>query len=337
MNSAKKVLVLGATGAMGRYLVPRLAEMGYEVDAVSLDDAESDNPRVRPIRADAGDFAFLRPLLERGYDGIVDFMIYPTARLCRYLPFFLEHTGHYIYLSSYRVYDDREQPVRETSPRLIDASPDVLLRNSDDYSIYKARGENILRALPRGNWTIIRPAITYSYMRYQLVTLEAADTVGRAFAGKKVVLPEQARNVQATMSWAGDVARMIARLLFNEQAVKETFTLSTAEHRTWGEIAGYYREICGLQAVWIDKEEYLRMLNPDPCEYGPRRQLEYDRLFTRIMDNSKVLAAAGMKQSELTPLRAGLEREIARCPRDIPWPVNERMDAFLEAVERRRG
>ena len=33
----KKVLVLGATGAMGKYLVPRLADMGYRIDAVALD------------------------------------------------------------------------------------------------------------------------------------------------------------------------------------------------------------------------------------------------------------------------------------------------------------
>ena len=33
----KKVLVLGATGAMGMYLVPELVSMGYQVDAVSLD------------------------------------------------------------------------------------------------------------------------------------------------------------------------------------------------------------------------------------------------------------------------------------------------------------
>ena len=64
------------------------------------------------------------------------------------------------------------------------------LLNSDDYCIYKARGENLLFAMKRKNWTIVRPATTYSYLRYQLVTLEAADSVGRAFAGKPVVVPE---------------------------------------------------------------------------------------------------------------------------------------------------
>lgn len=32
----KKVLVSGATGAMGQYLVPRLAELGYEITGLKI-------------------------------------------------------------------------------------------------------------------------------------------------------------------------------------------------------------------------------------------------------------------------------------------------------------
>ena len=38
-------------------------------------------------------------------------------------------------------------------------------------------------------------------------------------------------------------------------------------------------------------------------------QLRYDRMFDRIMDNSKVLKTTGMKQSDLTTLYDGLSRE----------------------------
>ncbi len=331
-SSAKKILVLGATGAMGKYLVPRLAETGYQVDGVSFDDVTGDHPGIRYIKADGKDPEVLENLLANHYDAIVDFLIYHTWELPRAFTQIPGRTAHYIYLSSYRIYDNKEQPIRETSPRLLDSSDRVLLRNSDDYSIYKARGEDILRSLPRRNWTVIRPAITYSLLRYQLVTLEAADTVGRAFAGKAAVVPEQARNVAATMSWAGDVAQMIAGLLFNEKALGETFTVSTSEHHTWGEIADYYKDICGLKSVWVDQEDYIRILQPNPYDYGARWQLEYDRLFSRIIDNSKILAATGMKQENLMPLYDGLKREIARCPRDRAWNVNARMDAYLESL-----
>ena len=305
--------------------------MGYLVDAVSLDEKKSGLPKVNFIRADLSNLTVLKEMLTQNYDGIVDFMIYRSERLPYVLPLFLSSTDHYIYLSSYRIYADLEHPVREESPRLIDASEDVLLRNSDDYCIFKARGENIVRSIsPRKNWTIIRPAITYSFMRYQLVTLEAHDTVGRAFTHRKVVLPEQAKNVDATMSWAGDAAQMISLLLFNEKARGETFSITTSEHHTWGEIAEYYRQICGLEAVWVDKEEYLKILCSDPYVHGPRWQLEYDRLFRRIMDNSKVLAATGLSQNDLKPLYDGLELEISRCPKDFPWNPSPAMDSFLE-------
>ena len=327
----KRILVLGATGAMGQYLVPYLAEAGHSVDAVAFDRFPSDHPNIRPIAGDViQDGTLRKQLLANSYDAIVDFLIYGTHLLPQRLPEITANTGHYIYLSSYRIYADEEHPIRETSPRLIDATRNELLRNSEDYCIYKARGENILRSFARKNWTIIRPAITYSRMRYQLVTLEAPLTVGQARAGRKAVLPIQAKNVQGTMSWAGDVARMIERLIFNSRAFGETFTVSTAEHHSWGEIADYYKEICGLEAVWVDKEDYIRILNPNPFDPSTRWQLEYDRLFHRIIDNSKILDVTGLKQSELKPLREGLEYEISRCPADVDWPQNDRMNAYLD-------
>lgn len=326
---SRKVLVLGATGAMGKYLIPYLAEDGYEIDAVSLDEQRYTFPNVKGIQGNVKEKMFLEELLANQYDAIVDFMIYSTKDIAYFLPRMLNRTGHYIYLSSYRIYDNKEHPVRETSSRLLDTADSIIVRNSDDYAIHKARGENIVRTFPKNKWTIIRPAITYSLMRYQLVTLEAPNTVGRAFAGKKVVLPEQARNVYATMSWAGDVTRMIEQLLFNEKALGETFSVCTSEHHTWGEIADYYKDICNLDVVWIDKEDYLRILCDDPYATAARWQLEYDRLFDRIMDNSKVLAATGMKQEDLMPLYDGLKKEIARCPKDYPWQVNTAMDEYL--------
>ena len=185
--------------------------------------------------------------------------------------------------------------------------------------------------MPRKNWTSVRPATTYSYLRYQLVTLEAADTVGRAFAGKKVVVPEQAREKPATLSWGGDAGRLIGALLFCDCALGEAYNINSAEHRTWGEIADYYKDICGLEAVWVDKEDYLKILSTDPYNRAKRWQLEYARLFDREVDNSKVLAATGMKQSDMMPLYDGLKMEISRTPKDYPWPNNQRMDDYLAA------
>ena len=328
----KKVLVLGSSGAMGQYLVPLLAEMGYSVTAVSLDDEKPCSERVRCIKADAKDRATVEALLAEGYDGVVDFMVYWSDDFKDVYKLFLDNTKHYIYFSTYRIYADEEHPIKETSPRLLEATTDEALRASNDYCIYKAKGEDLLLSSEYKNWTAVRPAITYSRMRYQLVTLEAPNTVARAKAGKAVVLPIEAKDKQATMSWAGDVAKMLARLLFNPVAYREIYSVTTSEHHTWGEIAEYYRELCGLRAVWVPKEDYISILGGDNEQATMlyRRQLEYDRLFDRIMDNSKILAATGMKAEELMPLYEGLKYEISRYDENADLPVNERMDKYLE-------
>ena len=309
----KKVLVLGGTGAMGRYLVPILAEMDYQVDVVSLDDTASSDPRVRCIKADAKDVSFRRELLKNSYDGIVDFLIYQTAEFREKHMQLLESTGHYIYLSSYRIYADEETPVRETSPRLLDVSPDQDFLATEDYSLYKARGENILRASGLNNWTIIRPAITYSTGRLQLTTLELDRLMARLKNKQTLVLPEAALDVQATMSWGGDVAQMIARLLFNDKAPGEVFSVCTSEHHTWREIAEMYREICGVDYMAASTLDYVDIIAGPAASPSYKKaveyQLIYDRCFTRVMDNSKILAVTGLTQESLMPLRRGLETE----------------------------
>ena len=255
----KKILVLGGTGAMGVYLVPELIKMGYQVDVVSQDDVQSQDVNLRYFKADAYDDEYLSGMLKNGYDGIVDFMIYRTPRFRERHPLLLSHTDHYIYLSSYRIYAG-SYPITEESDRLLDVATEPNYLASEDYSLYKARGEDILSASKYDNWTTIRPAITYSQRRFQLVTLEAPVVVHRMRAGKKVVLPEAALDIQATMSWAGDVGKMIARLLFNPRAYKEKFTVATSEHHSWREIAAYYRELGGLEFVPASIDDYVRMV-----------------------------------------------------------------------------
>lgn len=53
--------------------------------------------------------------------------------------------------------------------------------------------------------------------------------IRRIWAKKTVLLLKEALSVMGTMSRAGDVARMIARLLLNPAAFGETYTAATAE------------------------------------------------------------------------------------------------------------
>lgn len=326
----QKVLVMGGTGVMGAHLVPELINLGYKVDVVSLEDKESSNPKLRYFKCDIKDINNLSELLKNDYNAIVDFMIYGTEEFTSKSDLFLNNTGQYVYLSSYRVYADAKGPIVETSPRLLDVSTDAHYLASDDYSLHKARGEDRLIASGKTNWTIVRPTITYSNQRIQLTCLEGNTVINRSRQGKPVVVPKDAMKAQTTMTWGGDVAKMISRLVLNKQAFGEAYTTATAEHHSWEEIAEYYKELIGLKYVAVSTDEFLSIKSDEPYD-NYRWKVIYDRVYDRIIDNTKILNATGMKQSELMPLYKGLKNELANLPENIfaSMDYSNRMDEFL--------
>ena len=343
----KKILVLGGTGAMGRYAVPELLRLGFDVTVVALDTVQITHEHLTGIVANAMDDDWLlAQITQNRYDVILDFMSYKLPQFKIRAPLFLENTDQYIFLSSCRVYANEEVPVKETSPRLLDVSTDeaYLKLYETEYSLFKAAEEDVLIHSGKKNWTIILPATTYSTGRAQLVTLEAGTFVTRALEGKPVVIPIQAKDKPATLSWAGDVGVMIARVAGKEAALGEKLIAATAEYHTWGEIAEIYRDLIGLQYEWVDKEVYLQIMSKEQNPVSPyvRYQLELARLFDRITDNSKILEITGMKQEELTGFYDAMKKELSGITvADIRIDalragVNARMDAYFAKKKEER-
>ena len=332
----KRVLIPGGTGAMGTFLVPELIRLGYAVDVISKDDVHSDNPDLRYYQADFCNDGIRNEFLDKNYDVIINFMHYHTDVFRNIHPSLLSHTGQYFFLSSYRVYADEKVPVTEEAPRLLDVSKDAGLLASDDYAIAKCRCEDILHASGKKNWTILRPAIIYSHANlytFKLVSLNGDLVMPRTRMGKPVVLPREAMNVHAAMTWGGDVGKMVSRLVDNPAAMGEIFTISSAEVNTWGGIAECYKNAVGLQYALASKDEFLDILSNNPEDRECQRWgLDYDRLFDRVIDNAKVLKATGLKQSDFMSIRDGLKLELEAAA-NTPAPFNKaasaRMDAFL--------
>lgn len=306
MEERKRILLLGGTGAIGTHVAPELLRRGFSVVITSREEHTSNERNIEYVQGNAKDDAFLDTLLEERFDAIVDFMIYSTEAFKKRCEKLLSHTEHYIFLSSYRVYGDCGcAPITEESPRLLESVNDPEYLKTDEYGLAKARQEDILRSAGPRNFTIIRPSITYAGDRFQLGTMEANEFLVRALNGKTVVFPREMLSKRAAMTWAGDVGRMIALLVLNENAYGETYTAASAETKTWNNVLKIYQKILNMKVKYISLSTYESIV-------GRPWQIKYDRMLHRIVDNTKILLATGMKQSELMPLYHGLRIELQK-------------------------
>lgn len=323
-----KILVLGGTGAMGVYLLPELVKLGYEVYCTSRSQRENKNG-IAYLCGNAKDLLWLNSVVDKTpFDAIIDFMIYYNEDFAPRADFFLSATKHYIFLSSYRVYADSKY-INEESPRLLDVTTDKTYLKSNEYALLKAREENVLFDNTLRNWTIVRPAITFSKERFQLATFEADTILHRARHKLPVALPRELLDTETTLSWGGDVAKMIARLVLNEKAYGEVFNVCTSEHHTWQYVADLYQKLIGLETKVCQMKEY------EQVHQGHYAQLRYDRMYNRIMDNSKVLSVTGLTQADVTPLNIALPRELAAFP-NIRYEPNIAQCARLDLILRTR-
>jgi len=324
-----KVLLLGGTGAMGVYLAPELINLGFDVFITSRSARKSDSNKLTYIQGNARDEDFITKMLEDRYDAIVDFMIYATNEFRQRHGLLLKNTKHYIFLSSGKVFAESNQPITEKSPRLLDVSDDSEYLATDEYVLAKARQENILRESQYNNWTIVRPTITYSKTRFQLGTLEANTIIFRSVRGYPVILPQEMLQKQTAMTWGGDVAKMIARLTLNQNAFGEDYNVCTHEHRTWDEIAQYYKEIIGLDVFPVNLDTYVKAI-------GRKYQILYSRMFNRIWDNSKILNTAGLQKDNLMSIYDGLAKELSDRQKLFTIQPNYMINAKIDKITRSR-
>ena len=281
-----RVLVLGGTGAMGNHLVKLLSDKGIETVVTTRSNRKAEE-KIKYVQGNALEIEFLKTMLVDKWDAIIDFMVYSTKGFKERVNLLLASTSQYVFLSSARVYADTTLPIKETSPRLLDVTEDGEFLSTDEYSLTKARQEDILRNSGYSNWTIIRPYITYSEDRLQLGVLEKEDWLYRALHGRTIVFSENINSRKTTLTYGQDVAKGILAIIGNSSAMGEAFHITVDNSIRWNEVLSIYLDVLekhlGIRpkVVLKDLEHFI---NSHPASY----QIKYDRLFNREFDNSKI-------------------------------------------------
>jgi len=309
MYQNKNVLLIGGGGSLGLYAANELVSKGCFVDVLCREDHISTDPKLRFFNVDATLEQLQRFMADKHYDGIINFLHYVDMENYKNVHQFLSaNTAHLIFLSSYRVYADLQHPITEEAPRLLDVTEDQDFLEKETYALAKARAEDYIRnESGTTNWTIVRPVISTSFRRFDLVSISGSRLIRWTKEGQVIPLPDKAKDLIAAVDWAGNTGKLIANLLFKKDAFGEAFTISSCQNLTWGEVASYYEELIGAKFNWMDTDEYIRVHAQDNLW-----SLIYDRLYDRPIDNSKVLRVTGLRKEDFTPMKEGIKIELAK-------------------------
>lgn len=309
----KKVLIIGGGGTIGSAVANELLGMGCHVDIMCLEDLKSENENLRYIQTSVN-AEYLRGFLaDKFYDAIMNLIHYPDPE--DYLEMhkvIAPKTAHEIVVSSIRALGDAQHPITSSAPTLLDLYdrgefPDEDFIRRDTYSVSKGIIERYFNFATRyKNWTIVRPMITTSDKRFDIVQYTFDEPITWAKEGKTMYIADHVKNNYAGVEWAGNTGKIVANLMFKEKAMGKTFMLSTGHRLTWSDIADIYTELLGLKVEWMDKDEYW-------AKYSWYRwPLQYDRAYNREVDPTEMLEVTGLKPEDFKTMKEGIEIELRK-------------------------
>ena len=312
MYQNKRILLIAGGGTLGTHVSRELLRLGAFVEVICPEDKVSDHERLTFHQSLATE-ELLRELFSKThYDGIVNFIHYKEVEDYKKIhPLLIANTDHLIFLSSYRVYADGQHPITETAPRLLDVLEDPDFHANEKYAAPKARCEDYLRTERAGEpWTIVRPVISFSQKRLDLLMYSKQSVLEAAKAGQELLLPEFTRNYRAGLDWAGNSGKLIAHLLLKPGAKGETFTVYSGHGMTWGQVADAYRRRTGLKVRWCSEEEYLAFHREVREKPNLAWAWKYDRHYDRDIDCSKILKVTGLGKDDFATVEEGIRYEL---------------------------
>ena len=301
-----KILILGGTGAMGEELVPLLSENPDNVVIITSRRKRETSGNIHYIQGNAMSLEFISDILKKDtYDVIVDFMLYSVEEFSERYELLLRSCQQYLFFSSSRVYAETKGLISEDSPRLLDISTDKQFLADGEYSLTKAKQENILARSVLKNWVIIRPYKTYNKNRLQLGVMEKEDWIYRAIADKIVVTLGDIEKLHTSLTSAKDTARILYKIIGDTSLNGETVQIANPENIKWGGVIEIY-SAC-VEKKYGHKMKIYALKDTSDMELllGNRYRIKYDGLVDRKFDDSKVRKIMGSGFT-WTPTKEGI-------------------------------
>ncbi|RUL64428.1 complex I NDUFA9 subunit family protein [Dyella dinghuensis] len=288
--TTQRIVLLGGTGFVGSYLVPRLAADGHHIILLSRNRESRRSLAVLPgvfVRsADVYDDNVLRQHFD-GADAVINLIgiLNPGGR----------HTFQ-------RAHTDMARRVVNACKvagvtRLHQMSSLKAGQGLSNYLKSRGEAETLVRASPL-NWTIYQPSVIFG---------EGDGLVTRfaALLRKMPALPLARANSRLAPTYVGDVAEAIARCVADDKlATRRSLELYGPEVLTLGEIVRAIRDAAGLRTPIIPLHDSLGRLQAQVAGMLPGKPFSTDNFLSLRTDSvGKVdgYAALGIVPQPFTP------------------------------------
>lgn len=239
-----KILIIGGTGTMGEPLTEFLSSNKENtVYVVARKMKIFSNGNVTFLQGNVYDFGFFVRTVVQGYDVIIDFMAWKPKELKKRLDIIFNSCKQYIALGSSAEYAKAEGMIEEISPRLIDGYSSEEKKQMHRYHIKKSVDVDIIMKSQYRHWTIVRPSLTFNKQKITWLGYSKEIWLWRYLHDQTIVIPKEVMDKRTTLTYGGDVASAIVRLVGNRRALGEVINVASDISITQGELLKVFQKI----------------------------------------------------------------------------------------------
>jgi nucleoside-diphosphate-sugar epimerase len=297
-----KVLFIGGTGNISTTVSTQAVERGLELFLLNRGKRISTIPGAQSIVGDINRREDIEALLKvHTWDAVVNWIAFTEQDIARDYELFRGRTKQYIFISSASVY---QKPL--AFPIITESTP--LANPFWEYSRNKIACEMALNSYYRQNQfpiTIVRPSLTYdTVIPIPIGGWTEYTTVDRITKGKKIIVHGDGTSL-FTMTRADDFAKGFLGLIGHQQAIGESFHITSDEILTWNQIHEALAAAVGCEAKIVHIPSDLLA----GFDEGLRGSLIGDKATSIIFDNTKIKRFVPSFTAEI-PFKQGIQRTI---------------------------
>ncbi len=276
-----KILFIGGTGNISTASSKMAIEKGWDLYLLTRGNSPNILDGARILRADIHDTAKVQTLLNDHYfDVVVNWVAFTPKDIERDYELFKDKTDQYIFISSASCY---QKPL--SHPVITESTP--LYNPFWEYSRQKIACEDKLMSLYRHNGfqiTIVRPSLTYdTVIPVPIGGWNEYTIIDRIKKGKKIIIHGDGSSLW-TITHASDFAVGFTGLFGHQQAIGQSFHITSDELLTWNQIYEAVAMAAGKKASMV----YIPSDYLGTFDEHLRGSLLGDKAVSTIFDNSKI-------------------------------------------------